>query len=490
MTKIIESFEVTKNSAAGDLLTRKNPAGRLKIGFLACGYFEYWRMYPETLKKSVESDVTTVLKRIKSNVEFEIVYPGLVDTLDTAERAGLFFKEKQVDMILVMEGTYIPDFISLQAINHVEHLPVLFFSSQCHDNVDLKSDYESTLRNSALIGFTQLGGAFTKMGRKFEAVVGSINAPETYEKITSYARAVHVTKQLKNQNIGVIGHVFRGMYDLELDKTKIKGSLGPNVIYIQLSHLLDIWGKISEKETKYLAEKIEKRFAVEDISKDDIMRSCRLAIAMEKLIGRFNIDSLCFLDQHYLQLQTRSTARLGSSLLLEEGKHMVSCEGDIAGLIMMYIMKSLNGISPFFGEWGEFDVKNNAILIMMHGFADPKMARKPSDITVTPTPENWGFDGNGMNYQFTAKPGPVTLGHFINDANGWRMLIARGEAMSLDTIPCREITAMVKMDKPVKELLEKIIKKGVAHHVVMTYGDLTKELNYIADIMNIENFNV
>ncbi len=41
----IESFEVTKGGKSGDLLSKKNDDVKLKIGLIACGYFEYWRMY-------------------------------------------------------------------------------------------------------------------------------------------------------------------------------------------------------------------------------------------------------------------------------------------------------------------------------------------------------------------------------------------------------------------------------------------------------------
>lgn len=40
MKSKIESFEVTKGGKSGDLLSEIHQDEKLKIGFLACGYFE------------------------------------------------------------------------------------------------------------------------------------------------------------------------------------------------------------------------------------------------------------------------------------------------------------------------------------------------------------------------------------------------------------------------------------------------------------------
>ena len=65
---------------------------------------------------------------------------------------------------------------------------------------------------------------------------------------------------------------------------------------------------------------------------------------------------------------------------------MVISEGDLAGLIMMIIFRELTGASPFFAEWGEYDLKNNAILFMGHGISSPALAKSPKEVLLTRTP--------------------------------------------------------------------------------------------------------
>lgn len=481
----IESFEVSTENKFGDLLTRKKIRKIPKVGFFAGGFFEYWRMYPETLRKQVEKDMQLVADNLKK--DFDLVYPGLVDTLDRAEEVGKVFEKEKIDLLILSEATYSPDYMSVQALQHIPRVPLIIFVPQSSPIIDPQTNYEETLRNSGLIGLAQLTGAFKKMGwyKELEVVVGAINDEKVYQRIKDYARLVGVCQYLRDVNIGVIGHVFRGMYDFEYDKTKIKGKLGPNIINIQISHLLGLWQDVPHLEAEKLAKDIEKRFTIEGINHTDVFNATRMAIAMQKVVEKFRLDALCYLGQHYTEAKTGSTAYLGSSLLHEKGV-MVTSEGDVNGLIMMIIMRYLTGITPFFGEWGGFDEEKNALLIMHHGFGDPTLARSSQKVRITATPEKWGYKGNGFSFQFTGKPGRVTIGHFIEDVKGWRMLISGGEVLDLPALPCREITLQIKMDKSVKEFIEALLKKGFSHHAIIVYGDIRKQLGQIAGLMGVE----
>ena len=152
---------------------------------------------------------------------------------------------------------------------------------------------------------------------------------------------------------------------------------------------------------------------------------------------------------------------------------------------MMLNQHLLTGMTPFFGEWGAFDEPLNAILVMMHGFADPRLAKDPDAIAVVPSPERWGYTGNGFSFEFTGRPGVATVGHFIEDSRGYRMLISRGEILDLPPLPCREVTLRIRFEKPVKQYIVELLNHGFSHHAMIAYGDLTDELSLIADLMGI-----
>ncbi len=486
----IKSFEVEGGDQFGDLLSKDRIESdrQIRVGLLCMGFFEYWRMYPGTLRSKVEADADSMVERLKKICH--LVYPGIVDTMDAADEAGRIFRDEKIDLLLIAERTYTPDIYVHQTLTHIRDVPIVLIVSRRGESVDLKSDYEESLRNSALMPTVQLTAGFRKMGiyRNFEVLVGDIDREELYERIAQHIHVVTIYERLKRMTIGVVGHVFRGMFDFEYDKTVVKGALGPEVINIQIHHLLDLWEEMGaeDEEVKSLIKKVKESYKVVGLEEIDIVAAARFAVALKKLSERFRLDGIVLLGQHFIEAHTKTTSYLGMAELHEEGKVLGITEGDVLGLIMMKIMRYLTGKTPFFGEWNEFDLKRNAILLLGHGYADPTIAKKGYPVVVNPSPEQWGLEGKGFNFQMTFEPGVVTFGHFIQDKSGWRMLIGKGKILDIPPIPCSETHMFVQMERPIEEFIETLVKQGWPHHCIAVPGDVVKELSQLSDLMNIK----
>ena len=484
MDQKITSFDAANPGQFGDILNVDRSANNaMKVGLLAVGYFEYWRMYP-TLRATVEDDLAKVAERLGAKVD--IVYPGMVDSLDRAEEAGRTLAEAGVNVVVVVEGTYLPDYMVLHALEHVPHAQVVLFNTQTGANVRPTDDYEATIRNSALIGITQLSGSFTKAKRSYDVVVGEITDDRCYEEVARIVRSRAAVARLRTCNLGLLGHVFRGMYDLEFDRGSVRGRLGPEVISVQADHLIDLWKSVTEDEVRARAVQLMARFEVRHVTATDVERSVRVGLAMERLSQRYKLDGLCFLGQHYLEKMTGAPARIGASMMMENG-FMVACEGDIGGLIMMQLMRDLSGQTPIQMEWGQFDLSNNALFLLGHGIASPDAASASAGVTLTRAPEEWGFDGEGVNLEFILKPGPVTLGHFVSTPDGWQMLISEGESIETPCLPCDEIHGLVRVASPVCDYLKELIELGVTHHVVVVHARIAPELELAAKFMGVNS---
>ena len=482
MEQEITSFDAAEPGQFGDILNLDGGAdAALKVGLLAVGYFEYWRMYP-TLRATVEADLAAVAARLAARVD--VVYPGMVDTMDRAEEAGRAFAEAGVAAVVVVEGTYLPDFMVLHTLEHVFHARVVLFNTQTGADLRATDDYEATMRNSALIGITQLSGSFTKAKRDYDVVVGEATEEHCYEDIARILRVRAAVASLRTCTIGLVGHVFRGMFDLEFDRGSVRGRLGPEVISIQADHLIDVWKDVAEHEVHARAQHLTDRFQVRHVSALDVQRSVRLGLAMERLSARYKLDGLCFLGQHYIEKMTGAPARIGASMMMENG-FMVACEGDVGGLVMMRLMHDLTGQAPVQMEWGQFDAKHNALFLLGHGIASPDSAAEAAGVTLTHAPEEWGFEGAGVNWEFIVKPGPVTLGHFMSTPDGWRMLISEGESLEFPCLPCDEVHALVRVASPVREYLKELIELGVTHHVIVVHAQVVKELELAAKVMGV-----
>ena len=371
MAEIIKSFEEGA-AVSGDILTGGKQKKKIKIGVLTCGYFEYWRMYPG-LKEKVEGDLKRVTDRICGEYE-NVLLSGMVDTLDEADRAGKLFRRENVDAVLLVYGTYTADFITLTALDRIKEKPLIVFSTQPHKNVDRQGTYENSLRNSAIIGIAQITGTLCKLKRKYEVVVGSVDDENAYRKLRCHFKALQAIEDLREANIGIIGHVFRGMYDIELSKTFLKSAFGVNIILIQNSHLMEVWEKVEESEVEKEKAKLLSRFKRKNVSEEDVGNAVRLAVAMRKISEKFHLNAMCFLDQHFIQKQVKTSARIGASLLMENTDMCVNCEGDLGGLVAEMLLKSLSDKNPLMAEWGEYDEETNSVLLIGHGIGTPDLA--------------------------------------------------------------------------------------------------------------------
>ena len=481
------SFDAENAGQFGDVLTCKPKSQRPVVGVLGLGYFEYWRMYP-ALEAQVAKDLKGAVARLKKTLpDAEVLYPGMVDTLDRAQEAGEAFRLANVEFLVVIAGTYLPDFITLHAINVCTFRPqVILFNTQTGSDVNPQDTYIDTMRNSALIATTQLSGSFRKMGLEYSVVVGEISDTAPYREIAQQVASLSIMRRLRGSTFGLVGHVFRGMYDLEFDRAKVKGFLGPEIMTIQAEHLIELWRQVPEADVQRRAQTLLKRFRNRNVTLEDVKKSVRLGLAMRALYRKYNLDGLCFLGQHYLEKMTGAPARMGASLLMEEDNLPVACEGDVGGLVMMELMRSFTGNMPLQAEWGQFDLKNNALFMLGHGIGIPALAASEKAITLTGSPEEWGFSGGGLNYELIMKPGTVTFGHVLSFGASYRMLICKGEAIDYPTLPCNELHAMIKLAKPVKEFLKELISNGVAHHAIIVHGDCLNHLKQIAQQMRIE----
>ncbi len=483
----VKSFEVAEGDTFGDLLSSDRvEAGKpLKIGLLWTGFFEFWGMYP-SLKGQVEQDAAVVRERLSR--EHEIVDSGLVDTMDAADAAGWRFRDEQIDVLILAYRTYVPDMYIHQLLSHLPGVPMLVFGSQCRDKFDYADDYGGVLRNSGLMALVQLVCGFKKMTggpRQIDAVAGSIHDEEAYRKINRWIDVVTLYTRLKTMTFGVVGHVFRGMFDFEYDKTKVKGALGPEVLNVQIEHLMATWEGAGpdDPDVRAMIAHARRAYVIEGVGESDLLGAARAAVALRRLVERFRLDGVALLCQHFIERRLRTTPYLGLAELHRAGFPAVA-EGDVIGLIMMKILRHLSGDMPFFLEWSEFDVERNAWLLLGHGFGDPSQARGDA-AKLTPTAEQWGLEGTGCSTLFVPRPGPCTMAHFAEHADGWRMFVSAGEFLDLDPLPINDAHALVRVDAPIREFTERLIMAGEPHHAITVRGDVRRELAQLAGFLDM-----
>jgi len=153
---------------------------------------------------------------------------------------------------------------------------------------------------------------------------------------------------------------------------------------------------------------------------------------------------------------------------------------------MSKILKDFTGHTAFFGEWEELDYSLNAVMLLGHGFIDPRECRPDRPVQVNPACEDWGFKGHSVGFQATYPPGPVTMTHATQDTKGWRLLISEGELLDTPPLQINESSLVVQVKKPVKDYFKQLLHYGFSHHAIVTPGLVSDQLECFARQMDIE----
>lgn len=490
----VKSFEISGDEAVGDIVSKDRKAAKtkLKVGLLSLAWFEWWPMFPDSgMEETIKADGKHFIDKMTQlyGDKYDFVYPnGIVDTLDSAHDAGKLFRQSGVEAVIIAENTYLTDFIPIEVLNHLPDVPKIIFATQATSNLWDSMVNTDIIRFEGLVGNAQLVGAFKKMGWKYKVVVGPLDNDASFAELADHLMIIDLIKNLKFVDIGLLGHTFRGMYDIEIDKTKVKGAFGPNVLYLDVSHLLNIWNQITDAEIDAFIRELEAELPIPmaDITEEDRRKSVSVGIAVQKLIKRYNVDALTLLGQHHVEVNTRASADF-SFYCAEKIGCMTTHEGDIANLVTKYILNYISGKLPVFLEWTAFDLKTDALLLTHHGVVDPKEhAADLSKCRFTPSPEKWDFHGKGFSVEYCSKPGRVTMASLINDDRGWKLLVSTGECLERDPTPSYAPQFYFKHDSlSVTEYTRKFLEEGVAHHICLVYGDYSRQLELYASYAGI-----
>lgn len=482
-TEFIQSFEVTGGGVSGDLISKRREKKPLKVGLLATAYFEYYRMYDGLYEKVCEN-----MQKIADTIApfCDLVYPGVVDTLDKSSEAGQLFQKENVEAIIIAEGTYSVDYLVHQALLEVSaEMPLLLFGSQAHSSLDFKAGYAASLLNSGPMGIVQFACSLHKMKRsaQYEVVIGCIDDPDVVEEIKGFIKIRKAVRDLHYMNIGLVGHIFRGMYDFQYDKTDLTGKLGPHVMDIDIKHLMKIYHEIpfeDERVTKIMQQAKDNYQISEEISELDLKRAARLGAALSKLIEQYKLDGLALLGQHFIETETQTTSYVGVANILAKDQAIVVTEGDVLGLILSSVMKEVSGHTPFFGEWEEVDTNLNAVIILGHGFIDPRVARKDRPVKLGCSCEEWGWEGQAPGFEATLEPGPATLAAIISHGDTWKILISEGEIPDTPPLEINESTVVVQLEKKIRDYYRHVVEMGFGHHVMVVPGHIGRALEMFA----------
>ncbi len=415
----------------------------------------------------------------------ETVCPPLVEEEDQAEAAAQMFNAAGVDLIVAVEVAYTKGIVPTRCFLNTT-APVLVWNTQQVEFLPENADFDLIMVNSGMCGVPEMTSALLRLGRPFWMVTSQIDDPYGQEKLARYIAAAGVARKLKHSRIAIAGHAFEGMTDLMVDQLSLRQFVGPVCWPVEAEKVALAMAEVSDQAVQDLVRFESARFRI-DMDQELFERSCRLALALEKVTRDGRFDALASFDQIWLtDPRVGIIPSYGTGRLCELGLPC-STEADITTLTAMLILQEIAGQSTFLENY-VIDFKRDAMILSHDGHGNPALAARPGDVSIKHSIYYQGVHGFGAGFEFAYKPGPVTNLALVNlDARQWRLIISEGDSLPIQPRP---VSAPQMLFKPktlnIRDWCDAWCMAGAPHHMALAYGHLTEQIKAYAELERLE----
>lgn len=485
------------------------PAKKPRVGLYSIGLKEYWSQFPG-LKERIISYGAFLEKRM--SVQGEIYNFGLVDSEDQGRRAGQWFNEKNVDIVFCHSATYALSSTVLP-VHQICKAPVVILNLQPTDRLNYdRTTTGEWLSHCGACTVPEIANVFDRAGIKIRVINGLLGLDYTpaisltnevthnrkeairaWRHIDEWIRAAAVSRTMQYSRFGFLGNTYNGMLDMYSDFTMVQAQTGLHVEVLEMCDLDRLLKGVTSQEVKSKLEEVNEMFVISgDSPADPIARkptdeqmewSCRVAVAQEKLVREFDLDSLTYYyhgapGNDYEKLQ--SGFIVGNSLLTARG---IPCsgEGDLKTAVAMKICDIL-GTGGSFSEIIVVDYEDETIMLGHDGpFHIAISNEKPM---LRGLSLFHGKQGSGVSVEAKVKTGPVTTLNVTQTGDGkLKMIICEGESTNGSGMMVGNTETPVRFSKHPDEFMEQWFMEAPTHHCALSVGHNASLFEKVGELM-------
>ena len=482
-----------------------------RIGLYGVGLKAYWPQF-KGLEDRLKYYTNFIAEQLKPYGD--IFNFGLVDSETSGLEAGEYFNQSNVDIIFLYSATYCTSACVLP-VHQACGAPVIILNLQPTAQMNyLHTTTGQWLAHCGACPVPEFTNAFERAEIDYKIVNGLLGLPETpdfsetdektaqrpeairaWNEIFQWARAAKIKRNLRGGRFGFLGNNYCGMLDMYSDYTMLSAQLGLHVELIEMCDLEKHLKDVTETEIKEKIAEINHFFEISgDSPSDPIARkpseeqlewSAKVAVAQEKLVKEFNLDSLSYYyhgnnDNYYERIQ--SGFIVGHSLLTASG---VACsgEGDLKTAVAMKICDLL-GTGGSFTEIVAADYNHKTMILGHDGpfhikISDGKPVLRGMGVY-------HGKKGSGVSVEANVIAGDVTTLGVTQMRDGkLKMIISQGEAIKEQTLLIGNTQTHVRFALSPEEYMDKWFAEAPTHHCAMSVGHNEQLFKKVAHLLDI-----
>lgn len=407
--------------------------------------------------------LNTQAREVLSELDMTLVpSERLVYEPSAANEAAARFKAAGIDLLISLVGSFTWDNMPVRVAQEL-NVPIIIWG------VPEPPMEGGRLEANSLVGVTMNAAALKRLGFQYKFVYGFPDDPNVIEEIARTVRVISAIKRLRHARLGIVGGRPPGFYGSTYDELRLRKALGVEVIPIEVSEVFEAYDRVSDAQEMEIAGRISgmgHRKSAEDI---DLRQTARLYSAMQTFVQNDGVNGIAI--KCWPELKDRMLNPCAVNGMMIDDGVMVGCETDVHGTISMLIQNYLNNKPAFFADLITFNEADNTALLWHCGAAAASMAARSEERYL----EKHSIGTGSTTLEFAMRAGRMTISRLGPIGENYRLLILTGEAVSTPML-LRGNNMLVRTDLPVRQVIDRIIERGIEHHYSATYGDLRKDL--------------
>jgi L-fucose isomerase-like protein len=381
--------------------------------------------------------------------------------------------ENPPDLLLILQATFSDSTMLIKLAKDID-APILL----CAFPEDRTGE---RLRLNSLCGMNLAAHALTREGYDYDYIYATPDDPTTMERISTLGLAGRIRRLLRRARIGRVGEHPEGFDSCNFSQDRLKSRFGLEVVQVKLERVFQAVRNAGRNNIETLRLQLhEKLDGLDELDQTALRGTLGTYLALKQISKDEKLDGLgvrCW-PQFFDEL---GCAACGAMSMLSDEMIPCSCEADINGTITQLILQWLSGEPSFGSDLVSVDKDENIAILWHCGLAPLSMA----DPDVRPRATIHSNRNLPLLMEFPLKHGRVTVARLSEATGDYRLAIGTGEILQAPT-SFSGTSGVLRFDRPVSEVLDRIMKEGLEHHMSITYGDHVAALLSLARILELQ----
>ena len=467
---------------------------KLRVGLFGIGLDAYWPQF-SGLKERLEGYLAKVAAKL-GRPGVEVVNVGLVDNPEGAFEAGAELRRADVDLIFLHVTTYALSSTVLPVVRRAR-VPVIVLNLAPEASIDYAA-FNALGDRTRMTGdwlaycsacpVPEIANVFLRSGIRFHQITGVLDDdPACWNEVDAWVEAARVAAAMDGNRLGLMGHYYGGMLDIQSDVTLQCATFGTHIEHLEVDELAARRADVTDDEARARLLEFRGVFDVEpDCPEADLTEAARTAVALDRMVADHRLGSLAYFYKgtgNPANEAAIASIILGTSQLTGRGIP-VAGEYEVKNVQAMKIM-DLFGAGGSFTEYYAMDFKDDVVLMGHDGPGHIAIAEGKTK--VRPLKVYHGKVGAGVSVEMSVKHGPVTLLSVIERQGGkLALLVAEGESVPGPILRIGNTNSRYRFACGAREFVNHWNAEGPAHHCAVGVGHISDRIAKLAELLGIE----